>query len=194
MDILDNLFGGPARVKLLKLFMLNPKLILPTKEVSKRSKVSPEIARRELALLKHIGFVRQRATLEHGRKTKGWQLDESFPILRQLEMFLMSDRPLTGTRLARRFKNVGRIKLIISAGVFLGREDSRADLLIVGDRFKSGRIDTIVKKIEAETGRELKYAVCETADFNYRYGAYDKFIRDILDYPHEKVINRLGLE
>ena len=45
--------------------------------------------------------------------------------------------------------------------------------------------------MEAEIGRELSYGVFETDDFRYRVSVCDKFIRDILDYSHKKILNKL---
>jgi len=59
------------------------------------------------------------------------------------------------------------------------------DLLIVGDKMKKGKIEEGVRRLEAEVGTELIYAVFETADFLYRLKMYDKLVRDILDFPHE---------
>jgi hypothetical protein len=69
----------------------------------------------------------------------------------------------------------------------------RADLLIVGNNLKRNVIDRVIKNLEAEIGRELAYAVMETGDFNYRLAACDKFIRDVLDYPHSVIIDKIGL-
>ena len=47
--------------------------------------------------------------------------------------------------------------------------------------------------VEAEIGKELTFASFETADFHYRLGMYDKLIRDILDYPHQKLLDKLNM-
>jgi hypothetical protein len=47
--------------------------------------------------------------------------------------------------------------------------------------------------MEAEIGKELVFASFETADFHYRLGMYDKLIRDILDYPHQKLLDKLNI-
>ena len=83
--------------------------------------------------------------------------------------------------------------MVIVAGVFIQNPDSRVDLLIVGDNLKRGSIDRIVKTMEAEIGKELTFASFETADFHYRLGMYDKLIRDILDYPHQKLLDKLNI-
>ena len=51
-----------------------------------------------------------------------------------------------------------------------------------------------MSSIEAELGKELRYAVFETPDFQYRLGIYDKLIRDIFDSEHQKIIDKLGIE
>ncbi len=85
------------------------------------------------------------------------------------------------------------MKLVIISGIFIQNPESRIDLLVVGDHLKKGVIDSAIKTIESEIGSEIRYAVFETADFMYRYGLYDKLVRDILDFPHEKISNKLGV-
>ena len=40
----------------------------------------------------------------------------------------------------------------------------------------------------------MRYAAFGTEDFAYRFGMYDKFIRDIVDYPHERLIDKIGIQ
>ena len=68
------------------------------------------------------------------------------------------------------------------------------DILVVGDHIKNAKLLSVLSSIEAELGKELRYAVFETSDFQYRLGIYDKLIRDILDSRHENILNKLGLE
>ncbi len=77
---------------------------------------------------------------------------------------------------------------MIVSGVFTKNEDSRVDLLIVGDKLNKAKTEEGVKKLEAEIGVELVYAVFTTKDFIYRVNMYDKLVRDILDYPHEVLL------
>jgi len=76
----------------------------------------------------------------------------------------------------------------VVAGVFTKNEDSRVDLLIVGDKMKRAKIEAGIRRLEAEIGTELVYAVFETKEFIYRLSMYDKLVRDILDFPHEVLI------
>ena len=71
--------------------------------------------------------------------------------------------------------------------------ESRADILIVGDHIKKSSLDNTIKKLESEIGKELRYVCFSIEDFKYRLSMFDKLIRDILDYPHKKILNRLGI-
>ena len=84
-------------------------------------------------------------------------------------------------------------KLIIVAGVFIQEKESRADILIVGDNVKRTSLENTIKTLESEIGKELRYAYFTTDDFRYRLNMYDKLTRDILDYPHKTVLDKLGI-
>ncbi len=189
MEILGKLFGGVNKVKLMRLFVLNPELALATAEVAKRARISPPAAARELRILSAIDLVHKKA--KSGVVT--WQLNSSFPILNSLKNIIKSKVLDQKRELVNQFNRCGRINLLIAAGALIENPESRADLLVVGDHVKKGAVDRVVKSLEAEIGCELNYAVLETNDFAYRLSASDRFIRDILDYPHEQLVNRIGL-
>jgi hypothetical protein len=77
--------------------------------------------------------------------------------------------------------------------MFIKENDSRVDILVVGDKLNKGSIETALRNIEAEVGKELSYAFFDTEEFKYRVGICDKFVRDVLDYPHEKIVNKINL-
>jgi len=203
MEILERLFGSSARVKLMRLFLMNSEDVFDRKEMLRRSKVSSEALSRELRLLRDIGLVKPRIMIKmiptrrpdgamEKRKVHGFGLDPRFPFLAALRG-LVTEIALGKEDLSARFRNVGNVKLLIVAGVFIDEEDSRVDILIVGDKLKKKNIEGVLRRLEAELGKELTYGILETSEFEYRFGIYDKFIRDILDYPHLVVVNKLNL-
>ena len=83
---------------------------------------------------------------------------------------------------------------MIAAGVFIQNWDSRVDLLIVGEELNLHKIESIIRNIESDIGKEISYSAFETQDFEYRMGIHDRLVRDILDYPHVTLLDRLGIE
>lgn len=180
MEILGKILGSPSRVKIMRLFLFNRDKAFAAKDVAIRSRVSPEVARREIRALASVGFLKKRG--------ESWIFNTQFPYGSEFEDLLLGSDILGKDALVENFKRVGRIKLLVVSGLFIKNRDSRVDLLIVGDRLKRGKIEEGVKKVEAEIGGELSYAVFETKEFLYRLNMYDKLVRDILDYPHEVIM------
>ncbi len=180
MEILGKVLGSPARVKIMRLFLLNPSRVFANKDIVKRSRVSADIVRRETKLLASIGFIRKR--------TKNWSFDYSFRYANEIEALFVNSDTLDSEEIANNFKRAGRVKLLIISGVFIKNKDTRLDLLIAGDKLKRGKIDEEVRKLEAELGVELRYAVFDTKEFVYRMSMYDKLIRDVLDFPYKVVL------
>lgn len=205
MEILGKLLGTEERVKIMRLFLLNAEMCFDVHDIMERSKVSRSDLRREISLLLKIGFVKPKIFTKEveqkrgntvkviKKKFSGWQLAIDFPLLLPTRNLLISSEPVKKENIIDRFKNTGKVKLILLSGVFLQKEDSRVDILIVGDDIKRKSVENTLRSIEAEVGKELSYALFETQDFIYRLNVYDKFIRDILDFPHEKILNKLSV-
>jgi hypothetical protein len=185
MQTITHIFGGEAKVKIMRLFIFNPAQIFSPREVAIRAKERPIVVRREIRNLSKAGLLRKRG--------RGYILNGSYPYLSAIENFLIDATPITPKEIVNRLAKVGNIKLILIAGVFLHDKDSRADILVVGDNLKQGRLSTTMSRIEAELGKEIRYAVFEAQEFKYRLAIYDKLIRDILDHPHQKILNKLGI-
>jgi hypothetical protein len=206
MDVLEKLFGGAAKVKIINLYLFNPDSAFDTSQAAERAQISTGVARKEIDNLEKIGFIKPKSYIKEARRqknrrietyrkrTNGWTLDQKFPYIEAIKSFLSNINPFKHKDIIDRISRAGKIQLLIISGIFIKDPDSRVDLLVVGDTIKESQLDSIIKIIESEIGKEIRYAVFETSEFNYRYSMFDKLIRDILDYPHEKIINKLNLE
>jgi hypothetical protein len=179
------IFGGDAKVKIMRLFIFNPGLTFTASEVASRAKARPEATRKELHFLAKAGLVKKRA--------RGYMLNAAYRHLPAIGHFLIDAAPLSEKEIIRKLSAAGSMKFVLLAGAFINNPDSRVDILIVGDNIKQGKLLSVISSLEAEIGKELRYAVFETADFQYRLVIYDKLIRDILDSEHQKILNKLGV-
>ncbi len=189
MDILGKLFGSTNKVKVMRLFLLNPEGSYSTKEIAERSKMSPAAAARELKNLVAVDLVAKKI---RGRAIL-WQLNPTFPFTNPLKLILKNDVLARKKDLVKQFTTCGRVLVLLVSGVFLEQEDSRVDVLIAGDNLRRKAVERIIKSLEAEIGKELVYVVLDTPDFVYRRNASDKFLRDVLDFPHELLVDKVGL-
>ncbi|MBU6431412.1 MAG: hypothetical protein KGJ58_01250 [Patescibacteria group bacterium] len=205
MEILGKLFGTPEKVKIMRLFLFNPEQAFDMKDATLKTKSALKQVRREISELEKIKLIKKRIFFkdvkkESGnksemikKKTNGWILNRDFHYLSELQGLLINAQLIRHGEILRRLSNVGKLKALIVAGVFIQDPDSRVDILIVGDNLRKFALENAVKTIESEIGREINYTAFETADFLYRLGVCDKLIRDILDYKHEKILDRIGI-
>ena len=187
METLAKLFGSETKVKIMRLFLFNPDTTFTSSEIAERAKADPAKVRRELGNIDKMGLIKRKTKGGH----KAFVLDTQFPYMLPLQNFLVGIEPLHPKDIIKKISRLGIIKLIVIAGVFIQEPESRADLLIVGDHVKRANLESTIKLIESELGKELRYAYFTTEDFKYRLSMFDKLTRDILDYPHKKVLNRL---
>ncbi|MBI1974458.1 MAG: hypothetical protein HYS51_01210 [Candidatus Zambryskibacteria bacterium] len=181
----SHIFGGEAKVKIMRLFIFNPEVVFSPSEVAHRAQERARRAWVELRILLKAGLIKRRA--------RGFILNPFYLYLPAIENFLIDAAPITEQEIIRRLSKAGMMKLILISGVFLHNPDTRADILIVGDHIKNSKLISVIISIEAELGKELRYAVFETVDFQYRLGIYDKLIRDILESDHKKILNKLSI-
>lgn len=180
MEILGKILGTPVRVKIMRLFLLNKGKSFTTKDIATRTRSSAPAVRKEVRVLNASTFLKKRGD--------AYTYNTDFKYSREIEGLLITSNTLDKDSILEHFKKAGKIKLLIASGIFIKSKDSRADLLIIGDKIKKSQVEEGVKKLEAEIGTELTYAVFETKEFIYRLNMYDKLVRDILDFPHEVVL------
>jgi hypothetical protein len=202
MEALEKLFGSAARVKTLKFFLFNTGDIFEKDVIASRTKISPRVLQKELNLLEKIGLIKKKSFFiskeTRGGKiqkirSRGYETIKEHILFNSLQNLLVNNSPMSAQALIQRLSRHGKLKLVIAAGVFIQDPDSRVDLLIVGDDIKENPLKNTILTLESEIGKQLRYTVLTVQDFKYRIGVYDRLVRDILDYPHQIFLDRIGI-
>ncbi len=206
MDTLTAIFGSDAKVKIMRLFLFNETTTFLVREIIERTKSAQDQVKKELNILEKASILKSRKVSKDVQVQKGktvitkkieglgYYLNTKYPYLDPLKNLLTITSLRVDESLTKRFTNAGKIKLFIVAGVFTQNWDSRVDLLLVGEDLNISKIENVIKIIESEIGKEIAYSAFETQDFEYRLGIHDRLVRDILDYPHVTLLDRLGVE
>lgn len=210
---LEQLFESRAKIRALRLFLMNPEGAFTMDEAKKYTQLSGRQFRQELKKLMSVGLVDTRMARDlievprksrrkHKRalkpktkivKKRVFFVNKTFVLYPELRNLIFKLAPDGRGALLSKIKRLGDIKLALISGVFTGTDAARADVVLVGDKLKKQKLSKFFRNLQSELGKDLAYAVMTTADFNYRFLMQDRFIRDVLDYPHEKLINKLGI-
>jgi hypothetical protein len=189
MEPLAKIFGTPSRLKALRLFVFNQDAAFTLDEVAERLKFSKETARHEIRELFGSGLLRKKGEKNATR----YQINQRFEYLAELDEFIRDTTNVRPKLIVSALKGAGTLQLVVLSGFFTDVIESQIDLLIVGDHFDERVIARAVHSLEAELGREIRYTSFTTEEFRYRYGVYDRLLRDIFDYPHHRIVNKIGI-
>ena len=188
-EILEQLFDSPIKVRLLKLFLRNEDQSFCTQDIIERTKSDPSICRRHIKKLDNIKFIDFRTK----NNKRFYSINKSFDFYNELKILVLKSSPASKEKILKKLRSFRRINLAILSGVFVNSENSRMDILIVGDNIKKKNLSNFLKDLGADVGKEIDYVLLSTEDFKYRYDMFDRFIRDVLEKPHEKLINKLKI-
>lgn len=187
---LEDLLGSPTKIKLIKFFLQNGDKRATHSEIAMFLKENPSRVKSALRAL-----VKGRLVFTKKQKTGTvYFANKNFYLFRELSALIVKSNPASFEFLKKSLRGMKGIKLAAACGIFLGEDGARADLLVVGDRLNKSLLKKLEERVEASMGREIRLAVFDTNEFEYRMNMYDKFVRDILEYRHEKLVNKLHLD
>ena len=189
MEPLAKIFGSPARLKVIRLFIFNPGEGFSIAEIAERTKHSKDVVRRELTDLLASGFLRKRGA----RAATKYSVNPKFEHLPEFDVFIRETTSVSPKRILTVLRKVGTLRVVALTGFFTGVIEPQVDLLVVGDKIDERALLSSVQTLEAELGREIRYASFATPDFRYRLGVYDRLLRDVFDYPHRLLIDKIGI-
>ena len=126
-------------------------------------------------------------------RVQGFTLNDKFPQLASLQTFLFETAPINGTTVLKHMRKVGPLDFVACTGVFVREFDRRLDLIVAMKKLNEGKIEVAIRALEAELGIEIRYATFTREDILYRVGMHDKLTRDVFDYPHQVLIDKIGV-
>lgn len=201
-DPLDQLFESQAKVKLLKFFFRNAEDAFEQKNIFKKLRTNVALLRQEMKKLEKLGLIKQKKVWLSFEKKRGgvrkekktvFYLNPGFDFFSELRNLILKSTIASKSDLVERVRRLGNVKLLALNGIFTNNQGAAADLLIVGDRINSKKLNNFIKNLEAEVGKELKCAVMSFKEFDYRYDMYDRFVRDFLSEKSDILIQKVKL-
>jgi len=187
-DFLELILGGEGMARLIKFFILNPTAKVSPQELKEKLQVDQRRVKGDLEVLLKAGIIKKRKAMNK----------YIFYINRENEFYPELKRIVAKCTIFPQLKSLdkiprtGHVKLVLVTGILANNLKSRADMLIVGDAINTNKLRDVIREVEAEIGRELRYTTFSVEEYDYRLNMFDKFIRELFDGPHKIIFNRLG--
>ena len=187
-DFLELILASGARSRLIKFFILNPLAKVSPQELKEKLQIDQRRVRGELDVLLKINLVKKRKALNRFL----YYLNKENQFHPELKKIVKKCTLFPQLKSIDKISKTGHVKLVLVAGIFANNLKTRADILIVGDAISKNRLREVIQEVEAEIGRELRYATFSSEEYEYRLNMFDKFIREFFDGSHKIILNRMG--
>lgn len=182
----EQFFSSPVKSRLVKFFIYNHSKFFDVDDIARRLELSPGKIRSHLKELKKAGFVKSRSA-------HSFSISYKFPYLNEVKGLVLKFPPVSDEFLQQEAKKMGQVKLLIIAGMLVHAQKARTEIVVVGDRITEKKAERFLRSVEAQAGKELRYVLLTNDEFLYRKKMFDRFVLDVLELSHKKVINKLGI-
>lgn len=199
--MLAKLFGSTARVKILKLFLLNPDTSYYIRQIARHLNLQLSAVRRELENLETLELLESHTGSEEDEVEEGsrgnkndrkyYKAKRDFILFNEIRELILKAQILCKKDFTDKLKKLGTIRLLILSGLFLNDSQAGVDMLIVGN-FDKAKVAKLVRKLEEELVTEVNYAVLSEEEFKYRRQVTDVFLYSVLEGKKIVVIDERG--
>lgn len=204
--MIEQLFGSKTRVKLLQLFYSNPNRAFYVREITRKIDEQINSVRRELANLLSVGIIKSDTTNNrlYYEVNQTYEYYEPFAVVfgqqkvvrkkdedTKEEVVVVKAEEATNPEAAAIAK-LGNVEVALLTGQFTRDDSSGVDLLVVGDVNKT-KLEKYVEELERREGKEVRYAVLQPAQFQYRRQIKDRFVALVLAAKKQVLIDKQNM-
>jgi len=175
--VLDKLLSSSARVKVLRLLLLNEARRYYQREIAELTGLPIQAVQREGARLTEIGLLRR---VEDGNRVY-LQANPACLIFPELKRILLKTVALESL-LSGALAGDGRIQAAFIYGSYAANQETAAsdiDLFVIGS-ISSRQLSAALSPVQAEIQREINYHLVTTEEFQERLTGGDGFLHNVL--------------
>ena len=195
--MLSKLFGSNTRVKLLKLFLLNPGQKHYIREIARNLKLQVNSVRRELVNLEKLGLLSsfsgegEQDGKSHDKKY--YKVNQTFVLFEELKGLITKSQILQSNAFVENLQKISSPKLLILTGIFANNSNCPTDILLVG-RVNKKKFGQEIAVLEKSLDREVNYTIMDMQEYIYRRDITDIFLYNILEGKKIVIINEIDKE
>lgn len=184
--MLDQIIDSTPKSGLTAFLAAAPERSYTAKELSARLRI-PEI---KLAKLLQE-FSRLKLVKTFSKKGKRYYLaNGKNKFFSDIRTALQKKRTKYDDELFAAVRKLGQVKAAYLSGIFTGQPQLPVDILIVG-KVSGTKLDKFLADAKKMMGQEINHSIMTAAEFKVRYDTFDRFIKDIFDYPHLMIVDTI---
>lgn len=189
--MLSKLFGSSCRVKILKIFLLNPDSRYYIRQLARDLSLQVNAVRRELNNLSKMGLIQAEKETDKGKRY--YSCNKNSILFFELKALFSKAQLLSCQDFIDELQKLYTPKFFLLSGFFVGITNSPTDLFLVGN-FNKTKLVTLISQLEKDLGQEINYTIMNQAEFIYRRQIVDRFLSDLLKRKHIIVLGHEMLD
>ena len=182
-NVTERIFGSRIRAKLLGWFFTHEEEMFFVRRIASILGEDPTNLSREMAKLEDMGILKSKRE----GNLKQFSVNRNCSFFKEMKGLVLKTVGVAG-RIKEALERLPGIELAFIYGSYAGGKETAAsdvDLMIVG-RVDMDKLDTILRELEKELGREINYVLYSKNEFKAKRKKKDGFVMDVL--AEEKMI------
>ncbi len=198
-DPLESIVGDALRVKMLRVFVLNPETVYTVKEFMKVFRKREPAVRETLKWLDQDGIIKKKKIPQARRKNEGIRETVGFGFNKRyahqefLEKIIRDSIPTERDIVAKKLSRAPGVQCVITVDIFVDNPEREVDVVVASSQKNDAILRSLIQETEQEVGRELRCAFLTVNDLIHRIQTNDRFIRAVLDGQHRVHIDKIGI-
>ncbi len=177
MTSLQDFMISRVRVKMMTLFFADPNEMYYVRQITRKTNEEINAVRRELDKMLGYGLLRSE---QRGNRLY-YYLNKRYFYFQELQQMVIKSTGL-GKKIIKLRRKLGTLELVMFSGRFVHRlapRQNEVDVLVIGEVVLA-ELEALIKQEEARLGREIRVAVFDKKEFDFRKTRRDPFIMDVL--------------
>ncbi|MBT3249307.1 MAG: hypothetical protein HN846_00190 [Candidatus Pacebacteria bacterium] len=177
MTSLKDFMISRVRVKMMKLFFTDPEEMYYVRQITRKINEEINAVRRELDKMIGYGLLRSE---QRGNRLY-YYLNKRYFYFQELQQMVVKSTGL-GKKIVKLRRKLGTLELVMFSGRFIRRlapRQNEVDVLVIGEVVLA-ELEALIKQEEESLDREIRVAVFDKKEFDFRKTRRDPFIMDVL--------------
>ncbi|HMR55632.1 MAG TPA: helix-turn-helix domain-containing protein [Candidatus Doudnabacteria bacterium] len=179
VTLLSDILESKQPADLLAFLLVAPERAFSVRELAARLNTTSTSVSNSVKTLEQTNFVR---SFSKGG-TKFYLLNLRHAQVKSLREECLTELGAWPDELFASLKKLGQLSGIFLSGLFVGRTELPVDVLLIG-KVSLGKLEGFLATAKKLTGNEINYSIMTREEFELRRDTFDRFIKDIFDYPH----------
>ncbi len=177
MTSLQDFMISRVRVKMMELFFNNADEMYYVRQITRQINEEINAVRRELDKMLSYGLLRSE---QRGNRLY-YYLNKRYLYFQEIQQMVVKSTGL-GKKIKKLRRKLGTLEFVMFSGRFvkgLAPRQNEVDVLVIGEVVLP-ELEALIKQEESRLDREIRVAVFEKKEFDFRKTRRDPFIMDVL--------------